>query len=217
MEAVDFISSINKISLIAFFVTGGLVIYEFYLFKKEISSKKTRPNIPEFKEEAVSINHKDLIIVDERKTAAVKKGNIVPLIIAIIVFIFFGMITLFEFFNFHRSESQKKAVSPTPIINFIASKGIKIYNENWVELLEAQLEKLPPGQKIFIGLETVPDPNIDKARIRVNKKNWEEEDITEKFNQEKNVFYREYLIGTDEAYLKIEGQLHSKSDGWLGE
>lgn len=216
MDVLAFISSINKISLIAFFITGALVIYELYIFKQEINIGKNEPKVPNFKERLRPINSSTKLI-NEKNQLQIKKNNLMPLLISSIVFICLGIILFFSFMNFQSKRRQKIEVIPTPIINFVASSGIKIYNNNWIELNDSHLKELAPGKMIYIGIETVSDENINKARIKVNKKHWDETDITIKFNKEKNVFYREYLISTNEAFLKIEGQLHSKVDGWLGE
>ncbi len=215
MEIVGFLFSINKISLIAFFIIGIFVVYQIYLLKKEILIK-TKPKIPEFKEEKGFVNYSK-VVLDKKEEKPVKKANITILIITGGVFIFLGAILVLNFVNFQKSETSKNSITPTPLINFVASSGIKIYNQNWDELTESKLKELTPGQILYIGIETVSDPDIDKARIRINKNKWSEEDITVKFNKEKKVFYRQYSIATGEGMLKIEGQLHSRVDGWLGE
>jgi len=73
-----------------------------------------------------------------------------------------------------------------------------------------------PGKKVYVGIENINDPNIDMARIKINQGEWDKDSITTNFNQEKNIFFREYFLSTNEAFLKIEAQLHSKIDGWLG-
>ncbi len=55
------------------------------------------------------------------------------------------------------------------------------------------------------------------ARIKINQGEWDDQSITTNFNKEKNVFYRKYQLATNEAFLKIEAQLHSTVDGWLGD
>ncbi len=215
MDIFNLILSVNKIALIIFIITGFFVFYQLYLLKKE-TSVKTKPKIPEFKEGTRLVNYSKVIIKNPEKKSA-KKVSVIPLIVALIVFIFLGTILLVNFLSLQKEESSEAKVAPTPIINFITSAGIKIYNQEWIELTDEQLKELAPGQTIYVGIETVADEDIDKARIKINKKQWEEDDVTVRFNKEKNVFYREYLIATDEAFLKIEGQLHSKVDGWLGD
>ncbi|MFN4212601.1 MAG: hypothetical protein ACK4FL_01390 [Microgenomates group bacterium] len=218
MDISNLLFSVNKISFIAFIITGFLVAYQIYLIKKETLTKN-KPRIPEFKEE-IKIRDKDgnVFINTEEKKKPVKKARKISLIITTMVFVFFGLLIILSgTFKFNGEKLRTNPITTTPIINFIASSGIKIYNQNWTELTDNQLMNLKPGSTIYIGIETVADADIDKARIRVNKQYWDNQDITVNFNKERKVFYREYIIASDEAMLKIEGQLHSKTDGWLGE
>ena len=49
-EVINFFSSVNKISLVSFFITLILLGYQIYLFKKEIKKKKNKINLPDFKD-----------------------------------------------------------------------------------------------------------------------------------------------------------------------
>ena len=73
------------------------------------------------------------------------------------------------------------------------------------------------GKKIIIGIQTIVEADIDRARIKINTKDWQISDITTLFNPQLKVYYREYIVATGTAQLKIDAQLHSASDGWLGE
>ena len=44
------LSYLNKISLIAFFITAGFLFYQVYLLKKTSPPKEEKPNIPDFNE-----------------------------------------------------------------------------------------------------------------------------------------------------------------------
>jgi hypothetical protein len=37
------------------------------------------------------------------------------------------------------------------------------------------------------------------------------------YNAEKKMYYKEYVVATGESRLKIDAQLHSATDGWLGD
>lgn len=50
MNVFSILSYLNKISLLAFFITAGFLFYQVYLLRKESSSKQTKPNIPDFNE-----------------------------------------------------------------------------------------------------------------------------------------------------------------------
>jgi hypothetical protein len=99
----------------------------------------------------------------------------------------------------------------------ITSDGILIFDENFNLLKDEELNKLEPQKKIIVGIKTLEGTDIDKARIRINKNIWQPEDETKKFEKKNKVFYIEYRPASDESRLKIEAQLHSRSDGWLAE
>jgi len=113
--------------------------------------------------------------------------------------------------------SENTKIQPTPIIDFVSSKGVKIFTPDWKEISNDILGTLTPDTLIIIGVETIDKIDIDKARIRVNNDKWLTEATTVDFNKEKRVYYKEYVISTSDAELRIEAQLHSRSDGWLGD
>jgi hypothetical protein len=218
MDIVSILVSLNKISLVALMITLGFVFYQVYLLKKETDSKRKNLVIPEFKPETgTTYTHETKILIPENKKLYIK-SSMLPIIIGIILFIVFGIIFVVGLLN---SKSKEKlvgrSVNPTPIIDFVASRGIKTYDQNWVELPDTMLKKAKPGTYLFLTIESVKNTDIDMARIRVNKNIWTQNDITVKYNKQLNVFYRDYIISTGEAFLKIEAQLHSKTDGWLGD
>ncbi|MFA6532565.1 MAG: hypothetical protein WCT22_01030 [Patescibacteria group bacterium] len=49
MDVFTILSYLNKVSLIAFFITTAVVAYQIYIFKKE-KTKEHAPSIPDFKE-----------------------------------------------------------------------------------------------------------------------------------------------------------------------
>ncbi len=218
MEPLSLLASLNKISLVAFLITLAFIAYQFYLFKKDVSAKKSKPNVPDFNENARTPANYTKVIVGDVETASFKKPNRLPLIIGIALMIVFGLIFFIGVINKNIPIlSFNTQITPTPIINFVASKGIRIYNSNWTPLTDNQLATLSAGRTIYIGVETIGETDIDRARIRVNEKEWKTDNITLKLNDVKNVYYREYTIGTGTAALKIEAQLHSVADGWLGD
>jgi len=119
--------------------------------------------------------------------------------------------------NLIMKKRTTNVIQPTPIINFVASRGIRVYNDNWIELTDVQLQNLNINQKIYIAIESIRDVDIDLARIRVNEALWKDENTTNKYNKDKNIYYKEYIVNSQSAFLKIDAQLHSKSEGWLGE
>jgi hypothetical protein len=217
MDIADFLVSLNKISLVALLIIIGFLSYQIYLLKKETENKKKKLVIPDFKASsgATPFPQSMQTVAQEEKKAYIKSSR-TPIIIGVILFFIFGIIFIFSMFR-SKSESQvsDQDLGVTPIVNFVASKGIKIYNQNWEEISDDLLRKIKSGQRILVGVETIKDTDIDMARIRVNKNMWNQDDITIDLNKKLNVFFKEHIVSTGESFLKVEAQLHSKTDGWL--
>jgi len=221
-QIISFILALNKLTLISFFITLLLLIYQIYLFKKEIKKKKKKIVIPEFNE---NLNQLEM---DKDSSFSIKKNNnlifyrdffINKVLIIFIIFVIFLSIFIFSLLtkdnqSTSANQSSNLTVEEKPKIVFYK---IKIYNEDWKELTEEEIKKIPPGKKIIIGVETTDDLNIDMARIKINQGQWDQSSLTTKFNDKEKVFYREYQLATGDSFLKIEAQLHSKVDGWLGD
>lgn len=217
MDIMKILSSFNFVTVIAFFITLSFIIYEVYLFKKE-TLKKAKPQIPEFKgniinKQAVSTK----IISSDKVNVRVEKPSILPIIIGFVFLIIFAFVSMIGIFVQKNKTSENTKIQPTPIIDFVSSKGVKIFSPDWEEISNDILGTLTPDTLIIIGIDTIDKVDIDKARIRVNNDKWLTEAITVDFNNEKRVYYKEYVVGTGDAELRIEAQLHSKSDGWLGD
>jgi hypothetical protein len=120
-------------------------------------------------------------------------------------------------FSEKNKETTNSSLTPTPIINFITSKGIKIYDQGFQPISEELLGNIYSGEEIIIGVETIPTVDIDRARIRVNKKEWENGDITLNYSDKLKLYYIKYTVASDESKLKVEAQLHSSTEGWLGD
>jgi len=213
MDLFSILSYLNKLSLLAFIVTLFALGYQLYLLKKENKVKKADPHIPKFREEMTTEipNYTELnpaLFVSNKNKQ--NKG--------LYLAIFFSFILIFAvFLLIIKKSAQKPSPNSTQLINYVTSSGIKVYNNNWAELKDSEIKKLKGGEKIIIGIETIKNSDIDKARIRVNRNQWLSEDITDKFNQAKNVFYRDYMIASEDSALKIEAELHSKTNNWLSE
>ena len=201
---------VNKISLFIFIGTTLFFLYELRGFLKEYKRKKI--DLPGFSEE--EYKKKAFLKATPLKIQPkkVKRADI-KIILPIIGILFsIGSFSFLVLTN-TRSSSAKEEISP--IVKTVESKGIEIFDKNWQKLTEDDLSKLKPGDKIFIGIYKPPLSDIDKARIRINSKEWKAEDETSNFNQQYNVFYIEYIISGEEQGLVIEAQLHSKKTGWL--
>ncbi|MBI3366041.1 hypothetical protein HY041_00230 [Candidatus Roizmanbacteria bacterium] len=218
MDFAEFLVSLNKVSLIALFIIIGFLSYQIYLLKKETGSKKKKLVIPDFKttNSTPFPQTMHMVVTEEKKIFS--KSSKTPLIFGLILFFIFGLVFIFGLLK-SKSELQAtdKNLVVTPVLNFVASKGIKIYNQSWVEFSDESLRKIKQGQHIIAAVATIKDSDIDMARIRVNKNIWNQDDITTAFKKEINVFFKEYIISTGESFLKVEAQIHSKTDGWLGD
>jgi len=218
-DVITFLSSLNRITIISFFATFFLLIYQVYLLRKEVKKRKKKIDIPDFEDNNGVNPIKDFNFGEkkEKKITFYQDFFLNRVFIIVILFLFFLSIFIFSLI---KNNNQSTSVSTTAVSQekkIIVSPKIKIYNEKWEEIKEEEIKNIAPGVKIFIAVEKIDDPNIDMARIKINQGEWDNQSITTNFNKEKNIFYREYQLATTDAFLKIEAQLHSTIDGWLGE
>lgn len=221
---VDFISSVNKISLVAFVAVLGFLIYEFWLLRQE-QLKKQRPTLPQFNADT-TINK--AVIQQQAVQAAplrpqpvpTKRTNAPPFpisVVIVIILLFIGVTSYLMITSNSQEKSQPNG--PQVIVQQITSPGLKIFTTNWTEIQGASQAAtlLKPGTTVYLAIQTINEADIDRARIKVNTVNWNVSDITSQFNKDKNMYYKEYIIATGESKLNIDAQLHSASDGWLGD
>jgi len=211
------LSSINKLSLFVFFI--GLVFFSFELYQllKE-KEKRSKPQIPQFNVKDFDKKNVEL----KKSTVILKKNNIISrlnihLVLAIILFfmtVFFFILSIISI----KTNKNKDNVKTEVVYSEIQSKGIKLYSRDFLkELNEQDIARLPANTEIAIGIETIPGSDIDRARIKINEKEWAIKHITTLFDKTKKVFYTNYIIATGESKLSIDAQLHSFADGWLGD
>lgn len=215
MDILGILNSINKITIVAFAITIGFLTYEFYSFKKEKKKSEKISSLPSFNpNQNATILKPEVINVE---TPSLKKSN-VRMLSTIISMVFFVLISIVGFSVALKPKTQS---STTPVkVRAMSSDGIKVFNLNWIRLLNQDLANLKGGDSVYIGLSTIDDPqlrsDIDQARIRVNESTWTKKHVTTDFNQENGVFYKKYTIATGSSILQIQAQLHSKSKGdWL--
>lgn len=117
MDIFNLLSYINKVSLLAFFVTILVVAYQIYVFKKEKTKEKT-PSIPDFKDIGKSnevVNYTRLPgFLTKKNKGSVNYSKLVFLIISlltIMVVIFVSI--LIKQNSFVRNEAS---VSPTIVV-----------------------------------------------------------------------------------------------------
>lgn len=211
MDILQFVISINKISILAFIVTAVFLGYETRLLLKERQRKKT-PSIPKFNPNAAltSINAKSAIIESAEESPQHIPHSLL-VIILVVALIILGGISIY-------GASAATSIAPKQskiIIREVPSRGVKIYSNGWKEIKSKIIDGVKPGDIIIVAVENIPNTDVDRARIRVNENVWDINHITTKLNKNYNVYYREYKVASDESKLKIEAQLHSKKDGWL--
>jgi heme/copper-type cytochrome/quinol oxidase subunit 2 len=209
---IEFIVSVNKIALVAFVAVLGFLVYEVKRMRDE-KRKHEQPTVP---------------VLDLKKNPEPQKATYTPLptfpkkesafspllIVGILSFIIVIGVAIY----FVRSQMNERKSTPiAPIITEISSAGLRIYDKSWNEYTDFKVKRPQDGEIVYIGIQTIQEADIDRARIKINEKDWKINDITTSFNPERQVYYREYMIATGTALLQISAQLHSASDGWLGD
>ncbi len=217
MGILSILTSFNKISLIAFAITLIVLIYEISLFKKE---NKKNINIPKFEDKTTAnpSSPKTFVLKKDEEVKFSKPNNKV-IFVLIFFLVLFALLALLGFLNIANKSNQAIELPQSQqelSINTVTSKGIRIYDETFKPISENTLANYK-NKKIIIGVETIEDYDIDRARIRINKTQWDLNDITVNFNKDNKVFYMGYTITSKDSRLKIEAQLHSATDGWLGD
>lgn len=220
MDIFQFIQSINKIAIVVFFLTGFSLVYEIYLLIKENQLNKTNPKIPSLTASGTPHFQKklNLTLKREKKPLFVRPNNS-AIIILIVLLIIFGILFIIGTVT-SKKNKPNPIITPTPLLNdndANDSEGIKVYTPSWQILGKNQLRFAKTGDIIIIGIKNIPGSNIAKARIRINKDEWESSDETTDYNPVFNVFYRQHQIKEDETLLKIKAELFSEKDGWIGE
>lgn len=219
MDIFQFIQSINKIAIVVFFLTGFSLVYEIYLLIKENQLNKPNPKIPSLTASGTPHFQKklNLTLKREKKPLFVRPNNS-AIIILIVLLIIFGILFIIGTVT-SKKNKPNPVITPTPLLNdndANDSEGIKIYTPSWQILGKNQLRFAKTGDIIIIGIKNIPGSNITKARIRINKDEWENSDETTDYNPVFNVFYRQHQIKVDETLLKIKAELYSEKNGWFG-
>lgn len=218
MDTISFISSISKASIFAFLATLGFLVYELYILKRE-GKKKNQPVIPQFDPnigtQDLDKKNKTLLIPQEFKQG--KLSRIFLITILLIALVILGGVSIYGVIGVTSKKTSQNNQSKV-IIQEIQSQGIKLYDLRWKEIRNIDMAQIKGGDLIYVAIETILGSDIDRARIKINNPaGWDINNITTKFNKSYNVYYTEYNISSQEANLKIDAQLHSLKDGWLGE
>lgn len=211
-SVLEFVGSVNKIAIIAFIAVLGFLVYEA---KRMIDDKKRheKPTVPTLELVAAQ---KQPVQNFTPLPKVEKKEHSYGGLIAIGVVAFLILIGVAVYFITSQIRA-KKSTPVAPIVTEISSAGLRIYSLDWKEYTDLKTKRPMPGEKVYIGIQTIQEADIDRARIKVNERDWQISDITTSFNPDLKVYYKEYEIATGTAMLKIAAQLHSASDGWLGD
>lgn len=124
MDFLDILGSVNKISILFFIITLGVLGYEFYLFRKE-KRKQQKPKIPTFSQTKTvapqNLEIKAPVIQEKKQT--LKKHKNLTVVIASITIAFIGAVSFIAIRNFTTEPTPvppvgtRAAVSPSPFLS----------------------------------------------------------------------------------------------------
>lgn len=211
MDILSALQYFNHISLIFFFITLCFLVYELYLLKKH-NTKSDKPSIPDFKDASYTL--KPSTVLQQNEKQAKKSTLNLPVIIATVLLILFGVMSIL---GLVRWTSTPATNSTTEVIESVRSAGIKMYNPEFNELTKEDLDSLEGGERIIIGVEKTSAQDIDSARVRINTLDWNKAVVTTEYNSQHNVYFILHEVATGAGELNIQAQIHSKTEGWLGE
>lgn len=117
MDFLAFLTSINKLSLLAFIVVAAVLGYELYLIKKEKGRKET-PDIPQFNESIARPPADNKVLLNATPIPTVKKSRLSILIVLVVLTFILGIVTVLGFRQINRvSQISQPALSqPSPIL-----------------------------------------------------------------------------------------------------
>ncbi|MFZ2026480.1 MAG: hypothetical protein WAV30_04300 [Microgenomates group bacterium] len=222
VSVVDFFVSINKIALFAFVVVLGFLIFEI---KKTMDDKKKeeKPTVPQFVDAVqpgpVAAQNSTPLPAAPKPIKKSNHNNSVGTVIMILIGVvsLIGLIVVMVLTYNTKAARTRISSTPVPIVREISSAGLKVYDTDWTEIEGKKKDKTKPGEVLYIAIQTIVEADIDRARIKINERDWQIGHITTLYNPKLKVYYKEYTVATGTAQLKIDAQLHSASDGWLGD
>ncbi len=209
MDYLSVLGSVNKLAVFCFLLTFGFIIYEFMMYMKERKEFKN-PHVPQF-DPSAPLNRTvpgPVGTKTQKPLAYNRKNRLLPTAIAIFLLIVFAGIIVF-----YAPKTPDTSLPPSTSELAVLNEGVTLYTPEWDELQPEDLSTYK-NKMIYVGLKSTQPNMVDKARIRVNADVWTPKDETTLFNEDKNEYYIQYVIASDTASLKIQGQLHYKSDGW---
>ncbi|MFA6017320.1 MAG: hypothetical protein WC744_04515 [Patescibacteria group bacterium] len=158
MDVFSLLSYINKVSLLAFFITTLVVGYQIYLIKKE-KTKEQAPKIPDFKEKTnfnVVANYTSLPnSLTKKELKKVNYSKLVFLIISLLtIMVIIFAISLVSKNNANNNQAKvnpQNIITPTPAI------------------IDRTREQLTSAPKVIITLQPTATPIVPTATIEPTK------------------------------------------------
>ncbi len=166
MNVFTLLSYINKVSLIAFFITTAVVGYQIYVLKKE-KTKGKDPTIPDFQENnnlnmatnftslPSSLTKKKLKAVNYSKTILI---SISALTVIVIVFVI-------SLIGKNSSSNDQALVSPTPIITRAPTSPVirRTIFPTPVDNLTPTIDATLSASLINPTIEASPSPMLEES------------------------------------------------------
>lgn len=124
MNIFSLLSYINKVSLLAFFVTTLVVAYQIYIIKKE-KTKEKAPSIPDFKD----IDKSNEVVNYTRLHGSLIKKNNEPANYSKLVFLIISLLTImvviFVFILIKKNSSLRNEASVSPTVVVLRTPTLK--------------------------------------------------------------------------------------------
>ncbi len=124
---IDFLASVNKISLLAFLGVLGFLIYEVYLLRRD-HLKKQKPSIPQFNTNTVinkeTVQQQAIAVAPLKKAVQEKRTKTPPLLVIILVLMTFFFIGFSIYTVITRSKEAPTNITPQVIVREVSSPGL---------------------------------------------------------------------------------------------
>lgn len=158
MDVFNLLSYINKVSLLAFFITTAVVGYQIYLIRKE-RSKASKPSIPDFKDMAKSgrpLNYTLLPdVLTKKETQKVNYSGLVFSVISLLTIV----VIVFIVYLIRRNSGQS-ASQTTPANNIQQQNNPKPLAQNNVSPTIIKLSITP-------SISPAPSPSPTSGIVSV--------------------------------------------------
>ena len=184
MNVFSILSYINKISLFVFFITAGFLFYQVYLFRKESSSERNKPNIPDFNKNIKIdvLNYTKLPMSLTNTSVPIKKENKTLLIsvsaLAFLTIVLFFIISMRSFSQPSPDNitvnitkpTNKPTSSPTPVDEINLSPTVKPTTTLTPSPTPTILSKASPSptEVILAVISPSSEPEVTSSSVTVS-------------------------------------------------